>query len=178
MIGLARVRRAAATPVSLLLLTGALIAGCIGPAASGDTLVGRTMHIGEAHPLSDPTATFTSWQQVAGGSPRILLNFWASWCIPCRDEIPLLFDYSSSFMPGATVLGVLYKDSVGPAATTAAELGATWTTLIDADGAIASQVPVNAAPLTLLLDANGVVLDYRVGPFTSVGEIAAFADGP
>jgi hypothetical protein len=43
---------------------------------------------------------------------------------------------------------------------------------------IAAQVPVNAAPLTLLLDANGVVLDYRVGPFISVAEIAAFADGP
>ena len=51
-------------------------------------------------------------------------------------------------------------------------------TLIDADGAIAAQVPVNAAPLTLLLDASGVVLDYRVGPFISVAEIAEFADGP
>ena len=136
------------------------------------------MRIGEAHPLSAPTSTISSWSEAAGGNTRILLNFWASWCIPCRDEIPLFFDYSSSFAPGATVLGVLYKDSVGPATATAAELGATWTTLIDADGAIAAQVPVNAAPLTLLLDANGVVLDYRVGPFASVAEIADFADGP
>ena len=177
MIGLARIRRA---PVALLsvLLAASLIAACGGPAASGDTLIGRTMQIGEAHPLSDPTATFTAWQEVAGGNQRILLNFWASWCIPCRDEIPLLSDYAASFVPGATVLGVLYKDAVGPAAATAAELGATWATLIDADGAIAAQVPVNAAPLTLLLDESGVVLDYRVGPFISVAEIAAFADGP
>jgi cytochrome c biogenesis protein CcmG/thiol:disulfide interchange protein DsbE len=176
-IGLARIRRA---PVALLsvLLAASLIAACGGPAASGDTLIGRTMQIGEAHPLSDPTATFTAWQEVAGGNQRILLNFWASWCIPCRDEIPLLSDYAASFVPGATVLGVLYKDAVGPAAATAAELGATWATLIDADGAIAAQVPVNAAPLTLLLDESGVVLDYRVGPFISVAEIAAFADGP
>ena len=177
MIGLARIRRA---PVALLsaLLAASLLAACGGPAASGDTLIGRTMQIGEAHPLSDPTATFTAWQEVAGGNQRILLNFWASWCIPCRDEIPLLSDYAASFVPGATVLGVLYKDAVGPAAATAAELGATWATLIDADGAIAAQVPVNAAPLTLLLDESGVVLDYRVGPFISVAEIAAFADGP
>ena len=173
MINLARIRRAA-----VALLAASLIAACGGPAASGDTLIGRTMQIGEAHPLSDPAATFTSWQEVAGGNQRILLNFWGSWCIPCRDEIPLLSDYASSFVPGATVLGVLYKDSVGPAAATAAELGATWVTLIDADGAIAAQVPVNAAPLTLLLDASGVVLDYRVGPFISVAEIAEFADGP
>jgi thiol-disulfide isomerase/thioredoxin len=172
-INLARIRRAA-----VALLAASLIAACGGPAASGDTLIGRTMQIGEAHPLSDPTATFASWPDVTGGNQRILLNFWASWCIPCRDEIPLLFDYTSSFAPGATVLGVLYKDAVGPAAATAAELGATWVTLIDADGAIAAQIPVNAAPLTLLLDANGVVLDYRVGPFISVAEIAEFADGP
>jgi len=172
-ISLARVRRAA-----VVLLAASLIAACSGPAASGDTLLGRTMRIGEAHPLSNPSTTITSWPDVADGNQRILLNFWASWCIPCRDEIPLLFDYTSSFAPGATVLGVLYKDSVGPATAAADELGATWTTLIDADGAIAAQVPVNAAPLTLLLDASGVVLDYRVGPFTSVAEIADFADGP
>lgn len=173
MISLARARRAAGA-----LLAASLIAACSGSATSSDTLLGRTMRIGDAHPLSNPATTITSWPDVAGGNQRILLNFWASWCIPCRDEIPLLFDYTSSFAPGATVLGVLYKDSVGPATAAATELGATWITLIDADGAIAAQVPVNAAPLTLLLDANGVVLDYRVGPFTSVAEIADFADGP
>lgn len=173
MISLARARRAAGA-----LLIASLIAACSGSATSSDTLLGRTMRIGEAHPLSNPATTITSWTDVAGGNQRILLNFWASWCIPCRDEIPLLFDYTSSFAPGATVLGVLYKDSVGPATAAATELGATWITLIDADGAIAAQVPVNAAPLTLLLDANGVVLDYRVGPFTSVAEIADFAASP
>ena len=177
MIGLARIRRA---PVALLsaLLAVSLITACGGPAASGDTLIGRTMKIGQAHPLYDPSLTISSWPTAEGGSGRILLNFWASWCIPCRDEIPLLSDYAASFVPGATVLGVLYKDAVGPATAAATELGATWTTLIDAGGAIAAQVPVNAAPLTLLLDESGVVLDYRVGPFISVAEIAAFADGP
>lgn len=173
MTSLTRIRR-----VAVALLTASLIAACGGPTASSDNLLGRTMSIGQAHPLSDPAATITSWSEVAGGNQHILLNFWASWCIPCRDEIPLLFDYTASFAPGATVIGVLYKDASGPAAATAAELGATWVTLIDADGAISAQVPVNAAPLTLLLDASGVVLDYRVGPFTSVAEIAEFADGP
>ncbi len=173
MIGLARIRRAA-----VALVAASLIVACSGPAASSDQLIGRTIRIGTAHPLYDPIVTISSWPIAEGASGRILLNFWASWCIPCRDEIPLLSDYASSFVPGATVLGVLYKDAVGPATAAATELGATWTTLIDADGAIATQVPVNAAPLTLLLDANGVVLDYRVGPFISVAEIAEFADGP
>jgi thiol-disulfide isomerase/thioredoxin len=171
--GRARFSRAA-----IVILMASLFAACGDAAPSGDQLVGRTIRIGSAHPLDDPGRSISSWSTAAGGNQRILLNFWASWCSPCRDEIPLLFDYTSSFVPGATVIGVLYKDSVGPAAAAANELGATWTTLIDADGLIAAQVPVNAAPLTLLIDADGVVLDYRVGPFTSVAEIATFADGP
>ena len=71
MINLARIRRAA-----VALLAASLIAACTGPAASSDTLIGRTMRIGEAHPLSDPTTTITSWPDVAGGNQRILLNFW------------------------------------------------------------------------------------------------------
>jgi len=73
---------------------------------------------------------------------------------------------------------VLYHDEAGPAAAAAAELGATWSTLLDPNGVIAGQVPVNAAPLTLLLDASGVVLDYRVGPFASLEEIRTFVDAP
>ena len=50
-------------------------------------------------------------------------------------------------------------------------------TLLDEDGSVAAQVPVNAAPLTLLLDASGTVLDYRVGPFATLEEIDAFVSG-
>ena len=59
----------------------------------------------------------------------------------------------------------------------AAELGATWESLVDADGTIAAQIPVNAAPLTLLLDTSGRVLDYQVGPFATLEEIEVFVAG-
>jgi hypothetical protein len=75
------------------------------------------------------------------------------------------------------VVGVLYKDAAGPAAVTATELDATWENLVDADGTLAGQIPVNAAPLTLLLNASGEVLDYQVGPFASLEEIDAFVSG-
>jgi thiol-disulfide isomerase/thioredoxin len=114
---------------------------------------------------------------LAAGKDRTLLNFWGSWCVPCRDEIPLLAAYAASAAPQATVVGVLYKDAAGPGAAAAEQLGATWENLVDADGTIAGQIPVNAAPLTLLLNASGEVLDYQVGPFATLEEIDAFVSG-
>ena len=170
----------ARTLATLFIATTLLVSlsACGGTDASGDPLIGKTIVIDGAHLLERPSETGVKLDSFATGDERILLNFWASWCVPCRDEIPLLAAYERGAAPRAVVLGVLYRDEAGPAAAAAAELGATWSTLLDPDGTIAGQVPVNAAPLTLLLDASGVVLDYRVGPFASLEEIRTFVDAP
>jgi len=158
--------------LSALFVLALLVGGC---QASGE-LIGRTISISDEATLSDPQASL-EMDDLAAGRERILLNFWGSWCVPCRDEIPLLAAYAASAAPQATVVGVLYKDAAGPAAAAAEQLGATWANLVDEDGAIAGQIPVNAAPLTLLLNASGEVLDYQVGPFASLEEIDAFVSG-
>ncbi len=158
--------------LSALLVLALLVGGC---QASGE-LIGRAISISDEATLSDPQAS-VELSDLAAGRERILLNFWGSWCVPCRDEIPLLAAYGASAAPQATVIGVLYKDAAGPAAAAAEQLGATWVNLVDADGTIAGQIPVNAAPLTLLLNASGEVLDYQVGPFASLEEIDAFVSG-
>ena len=143
---------------------------------SSGELIGRTIVVSDEATLSEPNGS-RDLADLAAGRERILLNFWGSWCVPCRDEIPLLAAYAASPSAEATVLGVLYKDSAGPGAAAAAELGATWESLVDADGTIAAQIPVNAAPLTLLLDTSGRVLDYQVGPFATLDEIEVFVAG-
>ena len=158
--------------LSALFVLALLVSGC---QASGE-LIGRTISISGEATLSDPQASLEI-SDLAAGRERILLNFWGSWCVPCRDEIPLLATYAASGAPQATVVGVLYKDAAGPAAAAAEQLGATWVNLVDEDGTIAGQIPVNAAPLTLLLNASGEVLDYQVGPFASLEEIDAFVSG-
>ena len=158
--------------LSALFVLALLVSGC---QASGE-LIGRTISISGEATLNDPQASL-EMDDLAAGRERILLNFWGSWCVPCRDEIPLLAAYAASAAPQATVVGVLYKDAAGPAAAAAEQLGATWANLVDEDGAIAGQIPVNAAPLTLLLSASGEVLDYQVGPFASLEEIDAFVSG-
>ena len=165
-------RRLRALPTTALLALVLLLSGC---QASGE-LIGRTIRISGEGTLSNPRASL-EMSDLAAGKERILLNFWGSWCVPCRDEIPLLAAYAAGAAPQATVVGVLYKDAAGPAAEAAEQLGATWDNLVDADGTIAGQIPVNAAPLTLLLNASGEVLDYQVGPFASLEEIDAFVSG-
>ena len=165
-------RKLSALPTTALLALALLLSGC---QTSGE-LIGRTISISGEATLSDPKASL-EMSDLAAGKERILLNFWGSWCVPCRDEIPLLAAYAASAAPQATVVGVLYKDAAGPAAEAAEQLGATWANLVDADGTIAGQIPVNAAPLTLLLNASGEVLDYQVGPFASLEEIDAFVSG-
>lgn len=162
-------RKLSALPTTALLALALLLGGC---QASGE-LIGRTISIGGEATLSNPGASL-EMSDLAAGKDRILLNFWGSWCVPCRDEIPLLAAYAAGAAPQATIVGVLYKDAAGPAAATASELGATWENLVDGDGTISAQIPVNAAPLTLLLNASGEVLDYQVGPFASLEEIDAF----
>ena len=158
--------------LSALFVLALLVSGC---QASGE-LIGRTISISGEATLSDPQASLEIGD-LAAGKDRILLNFWGSWCVPCREEIPLFAEYDAREASLGVLVGVLYKDAAGPGAAAATELGATWPTLLDEDGSIAAQIPVNAAPLTLLLDASGVVLDYRVGPFVSVEEIDAFVSG-
>ena len=158
--------------LSALLALALLLSGC---QASGE-LIGRTISISGEATLSNPQASL-EMSDLAAGKDRILLNFWGSWCVPCRDEIPLFAEYDAREESPGVLVGVLYKDAAGPGAAAATELGATWPTLLDEDGSIAAQIPVNAAPLTLLLDASGVVLDYRVGPFVSLEEIDAFVSG-
>jgi thiol-disulfide isomerase/thioredoxin len=148
----------------------------LGSCQTSGELLGRRIQIESEALLSEPSSS-VSIGDLAQGDQRILLNFWGSWCVPCREEIPLFAEYDAREESLGVLVGVLYKDVAGPGAAAATELGATWPTLLDEDGSIAAQIPVNAAPLTLLLDASGVVLDYRVGPFVSVEEIDAFVSG-
>jgi thiol-disulfide isomerase/thioredoxin len=170
--------RGLGAPAILLGLLVAL-AGCGAPAAgsSAPELVGRTIVIENAAQLREG-APALSLPALMDGKSRILVNFWASWCVPCRDEIPLLAQYAHGSGATASLVGVLYRDAPGPAAVAASSLGADWPTLVDGSGAIAAQVPVNAAPLTLLLDARGVVIDYQVGAFADLAAIRAFVAAP
>jgi cytochrome c biogenesis protein CcmG/thiol:disulfide interchange protein DsbE len=105
------------------------------------------------------------------GSP-VLLNFWASWCGPCRDEFPILAAAEKAHAAqGLKVVGVLFKDDVGPAKEFAVAQNADWPTVADPTRAIGPAWGILAPPQTYFIDRNGVVRDVQIGQVRSAEEL-------
>jgi cytochrome c biogenesis protein CcmG, thiol:disulfide interchange protein DsbE len=94
-----------------------------------------------------------------------ILNVWASWCVSCRDEHPLLLEYAKS---GAVpIYGLNYKDKREDALAWLDELGDPYVlSAADLDGRVAIDYGVYGAPETYVIDQNGTIRLKHVGPVT------------
>ncbi len=124
-------------------------------------LVGRQAPEVQLTPLGDKEM----WDGTAlrQGKPT-LVNFWASWCGPCRVEHPTLTQLQNE---GLTVLGVNYKDSQGNALSFLEELGDPYEAVgADTAGRMALNWGVYGVPETYLIDGEGNVVLRIAGPVT------------
>lgn len=112
--------------------------------------------------LKEPSKTFSA-QEVRG--KVWILNVWASWCIPCREEHPMLLEYARS---GAVPFyGLNYKDNREDALSLLSELGDPYVLSVsDLDGRVGIDYGVYGAPETYLVDRNGIIRFKQVGPVT------------
>lgn len=93
-----------------------------------------------------------------------LVNVWASWCIPCRQEHPIILGLSQD--PRLTIVGINYKDRNDAALGFLGELGNPFSAIgIDPKGAAAIDWGVYGIPESFLVSADGVILYKHVGPF-------------
>ena len=94
----------------------------------------------------------------------VVVNFWASWCGPCREEFPMfkakLEEHAAT---GLVIVGVMYKDDADAARGFAHEFGIPWATVTDPSGAVATSYRVVAPPQTYFVDGSGIVRSIQIG---------------
>ena len=99
------------------------------------------------------------------GKPQ-LVNFWASWCGPCRDEAPLLQSVARRYRGRLVVVGVDYQDFSGDARKFVDAFGLTYPIGRDRNGSLLARWGVSAAPESFFIDRTGKVVAHVPGAVT------------
>jgi cytochrome c biogenesis protein CcmG, thiol:disulfide interchange protein DsbE len=97
----------------------------------------------------------------------VVLNFWASWCIPCKSEAVVLErDWARYKARGVVFLGVDYHDLASDARRFVAAHGLTFTMLEDGSGSVTGSYGISRVPETYVLDRQGRIVAHLAGPLT------------
>jgi cytochrome c biogenesis protein CcmG/thiol:disulfide interchange protein DsbE len=169
------------------LLTGALLAGCVtgetdatraDPAAAEAAPAAPACEELPEKPTADGADTLPPLTlPCLGPGPDIgldrltgrptLVNLWATWCEPCREEMPLLQDAYVRHGDRVRFLGVDVQDDAEAARWFLDEFGITYPHAADSDGALLRALGMRGLPVTLVLDEEGRVVGQRVGQLTA-----------
>ena len=146
--------------VGLLALAVGILSG-----GGGAVHLGRYPLVGRSAPDFELTGLDGSTVRLADYRGRpVIVNFWASWCIPCREEFPLFAAARRQHAAdGLEILGVVYRDRADGARRFMADHGATWPAALDPDGAVAAAYGVGAVPVSLYIDGGGIVRSVSYG---------------
>lgn len=109
---------------------------------------------GQTHTLRD----FTS-----GGGMPVVLNFWATWCPPCRVEMPYFENVSKLYAGELAILGLNQAESAAVIGDYARDHGLTYPLLVDEDMTVNNLYGVLNLPTTIFIDKNGVVREVLIG---------------
>ena len=96
----------------------------------------------------------------------VVLNFWASWCPPCKEEMPAMQRVHEVYADqGLVILAVntTYQDGEADALSFLEQRGLTFSVVFDRSGETARQYEIPALPTTFFIDANGIIQDVVVG---------------
>ncbi len=150
------------TPLAIfIVLTGILIWGLHhDPHTIPSPLLGKHIPSFTASNLNQPYKRLS--EKVFKGH-YTLLNVFASWCVACRAEHPILMDIAASHR--ITLIGLNYKDKPNVVLPWLHEYGNPYTTIIsDTTGKIAINFGVYGTPESFIIDPNGIIVFKHIGP--------------
>ncbi len=103
----------------------------------------------------------------------VVVNFFASWCIPCKQENPALVRMWERYRSSDVVfVGILYQDSVDNGQRYVRDNGVTWPTASDEDGRVAFAYGVFGIPETYFIGPDGIIAGRHIGPIDEATLIA------
>ena len=141
------------------------------------TSAGRIPNPREGFPAPDFTLNTVNGQAATLSAYRgqvVIVNLWASWCGPCRAEMPAIQQvYAANRARGLAVLAVnsTIQDTALDAQTFAQNLGLTFPILLDQDGAVSRSYLLRALPSTFFVDRHGVIRTVVLGGPMNVATI-------
>ncbi|MGH9136292.1 MAG: TlpA family protein disulfide reductase [Acidimicrobiales bacterium] len=151
-----------AVPVALAMVgVGASAAYFSGPHTSGSTV--ERHEAAPSFALANLTVGVPEISLTAVGGGPVVLNFWASWCVPCRREMPAFEQVHQELGESVTFLGVNHRDSRDAALALVAETGISYASGFDPDGTVAFDFGLYGMPTTVFIDADGMIVAQHTG---------------
>lgn len=100
------------------------------------------------------------------GKKAVVVNFWATWCPPCREEMPAFEDMFIRNKDKLEVLGVNLQESERAINNFLLEIPVTFPLLFDPDADVKELYNIFTQPVTYFIDKNGIIIDKKFGPLT------------
>ncbi len=99
------------------------------------------------------------------GKP-LVVNFWASWCSPCRAEMPAFDQVANDLEGQVDIIGVTDDTDLDAAREAAAEAGVQYPLLVDVDQTLLIDLEITGLPGTVFVDADGQIIGRHLGALT------------
>ncbi|TDQ34613.1 TlpA family protein disulfide reductase [Aureibacillus halotolerans] len=135
---------------------------------SEDTLLAKAGEQAPLFTLKNLDGEVTTLEDFKGQG--VLLNFWASWCVPCVNELPLLNE-ADKLMDGVTVVAVNLGEDKETAQTFVDRYDLRFPILLDQEHSLRTTYQITSQPVSLLIDPSGTIVERRIGAIDPFEEI-------